>query len=142
MTLSRPETALKRIGSSSNRGTLIRFWPDLTIFKAEEGEGELTYEHSIITQSLSTRAHLNPGLQITYTDERTGLASEWKADWFAEILDVVSTNHNPPILQTLSSDQKIATKEGEVEVNLPCLPRPRRMHHRLVRQRCDHPEWR
>ncbi|CAN7773740.1 DNA gyrase subunit B [Variovorax sp. LjRoot290] len=114
----KPVEKLKRTGSSANRGTTIRFWPDLTIFKAEEGEGELTYEHSIITQSLSTRAHLNPGLQIVYNDERTGLASEWKAESFAEILDVVSTNHNPPVLQTLSSHQKIATNAGEVEVML------------------------
>lgn len=111
-----PVEKLKRVGSSSSHGTTIRFWPDLTIFKAEEGEGELAFDDAVITQSLSTRAHLNPGLQITYTDERTGKASEWKADTFAEILDVVSTNHNPPVLRALSAHQKVATGQGEVEV--------------------------
>ena len=111
-----PVEKLKRIGSAPGHGTTIRFWPDLTIFKPEEGEGELSFEHAIITQSLSTRAHLNPGLQITYTDERTGVASEWKAESFAEILDVVTENRNPPVLQALSAQQKVGTQAGEVEV--------------------------
>jgi len=111
-----PVENLKRIGSSSGHGTLIRFWPDMSIFKPEEGEGELVFEHEIISHSLSTRAHLNPGLLISYTDERTGIASEWKAESFAEILDVVGVNRNPPVLNALSSQQRVATKEGEVEV--------------------------
>lgn len=111
-----PVEKLKRIGSADGHGTTIRFWPDLTIFKPEEGEGDLSYDHGIIVHSLSTRAHLNPGLLITYTDERSGLASEWKADSFSEILDVVSENRNPPVLRALSAHQKVATKEGEVEV--------------------------
>ncbi|KWT70801.1 MULTISPECIES: DNA gyrase subunit B [unclassified Variovorax] len=111
-----PVEKLRRVGSSSNHGTTIRFWPDLTIFKAEEGEPELTFDHSLISHSLSTRAHLNPGLQIVYLDERTGVSSEWKAESFVEILDVVTDNRNAPVLQPLSAHQKIATKEGEVEV--------------------------
>jgi DNA gyrase subunit B len=113
-----PVEKLKRIGNSSAHGTTVRFWPDHTIFRPEEGDGDLSFEHAIITQSLSTRAHLNPGLLITYTDERTGQASEWKAETFAEILDVVSSNRNAPVLQTLSTQQKVGTKEGEVEVML------------------------
>lgn len=70
-----PVEKLKRVGSSSNHGTTIRFWPDLTIFKAEEGEPELTFDQALISHSLSTRAHLNPGLQIVYFDERTGVSS-------------------------------------------------------------------
>ncbi|OUM00060.1 DNA gyrase/topoisomerase IV subunit B [Variovorax sp. JS1663] len=111
-----PVEKLKRIGASSNHGTTIRFWPDLTIFKAEEGGPELTFDHALIAHSLSTRAHLNPGLQIVYLDERTGVSSEWKAASFVEILDVVTDNRNAPVLQSLSAHQKVATKEGEVEV--------------------------
>ncbi|TAL65870.1 MAG: DNA gyrase subunit B [Burkholderiaceae bacterium] len=112
----KPVEALKRVGDSAAHGTTIRFWPDMTIFQPEDGEEALSYRAEIVTKSLSTRAHLNPGLLITFSDERTGVASEWKAESFAEILDVVSDNRSTPVLQTLSASQSVETAHGPVEV--------------------------
>ncbi len=112
----KPAAALKRVGSSPEHGTTIRFWLDREIFKIEEGEPVPEFDHETIAKSLSTRAHLNPGLQITFTDEKRGTASEWKADSFAEILNVVSANRSTPVLPALSAGEKVETKAGEVEV--------------------------
>lgn len=111
-----PVKALEKIGSSDGHGSLIHFWPDMTIFKPEEDEGALTFNPEIIVKSLSTRAHLNPGLTITFRDERTGVASEWKAESFVEILDVISDNRNPPAVKALSATQTVETNAGEVDV--------------------------
>ena len=112
----KPVAALKRIEASKGRGTAIQFWLDRTIFKIEDDEPVPEFDADTIAKSLSTRAHLNPGLHITFTNEKTGTASEWKADSFAEILNVVSNLRSEPILKPLSADEKVSTKGGDVEV--------------------------
>ena len=111
-----PVQALKRTGSSREHGTRIRFWLDRTIFTAEDDEPAPAFDHATISRSLSTRAHLNPGLHITFTDEIQGTASEWKADSFAEILDVISELRSTPVLPPLSASDSVETKSGKVEV--------------------------
>ena len=114
-----PKADLERIGNTRGdqvHGTQIRFWLDRSIFKEEEGEPLPEFDHDIIAKSLTTRAHLNPGLAITFADEKTGVASEWKAEAFSEILDVISDNRSSPVLATLSATEKVATKNGDVEV--------------------------
>lgn len=122
----KPQGELKRTGSSKDHGTAIRFWLDRTIFKIEEDEPVPEFDHETIAKSLSTRAHLNPGLHITFTDEKTGTASEWKADTFAEILDVVSDNRSTPVLPALSAADKVQTKGGDVEVMVAMRVHPER----------------
>lgn len=115
----KPVKDLKRIGASSEHGTQIRFWPDFTIFKLEEDEdAEMTFLQSIIKQSLSTRAHLNPGLRIKLLDERDGFTQEWFASNFGEILDVISDNRNTPIMPTQTASQIVKSDKGEVEVDI------------------------
>ena len=112
----KPVADLKRVGSSGGHGTYIRFWPDRSIFKIEEDEPIPEFDAEIITKSLSTRAHLNPGLTIAFNDEKTGTASEWRADSFAEILDVISDNRSAPVLPPLSAVETVQTKAGDVDV--------------------------
>ena len=111
-----PKADLERIASSKVHGTFVRFWPDLTIFKAEDDEPELIFSSDVITKSLSSRAHLNPGLQITFKDDRDESEKTWKAENFAQILDVISDNKNKPVLPTIFSANTVETKNGTVEV--------------------------
>jgi DNA gyrase subunit B len=113
-----PEADLAHLEASSHRGTAIRFWLDRTIFKIEEGEPEPKFLHDRIAKSLSMRAHLNPGLHVIFNDEQAGTASEWKAETFAELLDVVSENRSTPVLPTQVANEKVETKAGTVEVSL------------------------
>jgi DNA gyrase subunit B len=114
-----PVAALERTGNTRGNhvhGTSIRFWLDRSIFKIEEGETAPEFDSETIKKSLSTRAHLNPGLGISLTDEVAGTTLQWKAQSFVEILDVVSENRATPVLKALSAFEKVETKNGEVEV--------------------------
>ena len=110
---------LERTGNTrgdSVHGTTIHFWLDRGIFKEEEGEESPVLDKDVISKSLMTRAHLNPGLSIQFTNEATGEATEWKADTFGEILDVISDLRTPPVLKALSAVESIETKNGVVGV--------------------------
>ena len=122
----KPVAALKRVASSAAHGTTIRFWLDREIFKIEEDEPVPEFDKEIIAKSLSTRAHLNPGLHISFNDEISGTASEWKAEAFAEILDVVSETRTEPVLRALSAADKVQTKGGDVEVMVAMRVHPER----------------
>jgi len=121
-----PEADLARIGASSRHGTAIRFWPDHAIFKPEEGEPPFTFQRGIIEHSLSMRAHLNPGLAITLIDERDQSTETWKAESFAQILDVASDVHSTPILPEITAHQNVDTHAGPVEVMLAFRVHPER----------------
>lgn len=120
----KPEAALARTSDSSEHGTTVRFWLDPLIFAAQDDEPIPQFVHDTISQSLSTRAHLNPGLHVVFNDELTGKASEWKAETFGEILDVISDNKNPPVLPAISAASKVETKAGDVDVMVAF-----RVHH-------------
>lgn len=107
---------MKVIGKSDERGTEVRFWLDRLIFKEEEGEPLPVFDNETIAASLSTRAHLNPGLHMIFNNEITDLKREWKVEAFVEILDVISANREAPVLPAISASEKVATKNGEVEV--------------------------
>lgn len=107
---------MKIIGQTGDCGTQVRFWLDRTIFKEEEGEPLPVFDHDTVKASLSTRAHLNPGLHVIFNNEVTEVACEWKVEAFVEILDVISTNREAPVLPAISASEKVATKNGEVEV--------------------------
>ena len=113
-----PVEALKRIGESSGHGTSIHFMPDRSIFKVEEDEPVPEFVAETIKQSLAMRAYLNPGLTVVFDDDRTGEHVEWKAEQFAEILDLATSLRSPPVLPTVSAQEVVETKSGDVEVML------------------------
>jgi DNA gyrase subunit B len=112
----KPVKALERTGTSSATGTTILFWPDHTIFKVEEGEQPLRFDAAHVSQSLATRAHLNPGLHIIFNDEESNQSSEWKSSSFGEILNIVSKTSSAPVLPNLVASETVQTKAGDVEV--------------------------
>ncbi|THU37207.1 DNA topoisomerase (ATP-hydrolyzing) subunit B [Niastella caeni] len=59
-----PKYAVREIGASSITGTLVHFWPDLTIFTAS------VYKTDILEGRLRELAYLNRGIRITLSDLR------------------------------------------------------------------------
>jgi len=111
-----PVEPLKQGKASKAHGTTIRFWLDTLIFKPEEDEPVPAFDEHVIMQSLATRTNLNPGLKINFVNEVTGTSKSWKADSFADILDLVTDNRSIPVLPTLTASDKVETKNGDVEV--------------------------
>ncbi len=60
-----PISELRRVGTSSRRGTKVHFLPDKSIFTVHE------YNFDILAGRLRQLAFLNKGIEITLTDERT-----------------------------------------------------------------------
>src|SRR5690606_4512265 len=97
-----PLTDLEPAGTTADgkpkRGTMVRFWPDPTIF-TETTE----FEYDVLAQRLRELAFLNPGLTITIIDERFEREETFKADGgiveFVEYLNAGRTPlHAPPIM--------------------------------------------
>jgi DNA gyrase subunit B len=63
---------LTTLGKARGSGTLVRFWPDETIFETVE----LVYD--TVAQRLRETALLNPGLEITLVDERSGRSETFR----------------------------------------------------------------
>ncbi len=59
-----PQYSVREIGNSDKTGTLIRFWPDDSIFIT------LVYNKDILESRLRELAYLNRGVRITLTDTR------------------------------------------------------------------------
>ncbi|MFA7236313.1 MAG: DNA gyrase subunit B, partial [Phycisphaeraceae bacterium] len=59
-------SGLKEIGPASKTGTKITWRPDRSIF------GDLPHNYDTIAGRLRERAYLNPGIQLSITDERPG----------------------------------------------------------------------
>lgn len=60
----KPVTALKKLGTTTKRGTKIDFWPDETIFSVT------SYDYDILLKRLRELAFLNRGITILFQDER------------------------------------------------------------------------
>ena len=86
-----PQYAVREIGTTEKRGTLVHFWPDASIFITT------TYNKDILESRLRELAYLNRGIRITLHDLRekddTGNAynnsfySEGGISEFVEMLD-------------------------------------------------------
>ncbi|MDH7598610.1 MAG: DNA topoisomerase (ATP-hydrolyzing) subunit B [Sedimentisphaerales bacterium] len=61
----RPKAPVKDIGPSSKRGTKVTFKPDEEIF------GDLEFQYDTLAKRIRELAYLNPGLEITFQDDRT-----------------------------------------------------------------------
>lgn len=60
----KPLHALKPVGETTKRGTLVHFWADDTIFSV------VNYDYDILLKRLRELAFLNRGIKIVYRDER------------------------------------------------------------------------
>lgn len=61
-----PTTKLEELGTTTSRGTTVRFKPDEEIFEVTE------FSYDILYKRLEELAYLNKGISITYKDERIG----------------------------------------------------------------------
>jgi DNA gyrase subunit B len=60
----KPQHALKVLGETTKRGTLVQFWADDQIFAV------ISYDYDLLLRRLRELAFLNKGIKITYRDER------------------------------------------------------------------------
>jgi DNA gyrase subunit B len=60
----KPTTELRTVGETSDRGTIITFKPDASIFIVTE------YKYEILSKRLRELAYLNAGVQLELTDKR------------------------------------------------------------------------
>ena len=60
----KPKYAVKEVGTTESRGTIIHFHPDATIFQVHE------YNYDTLAARLRELSFLNKGIKLTLTDER------------------------------------------------------------------------
>lgn len=65
--LGKPLEDAKEIGKTSKRGTLIKFWPDASIFKLTT-----EFDYKTIVNRLRQQAYLTKGIKIIFLDEISG----------------------------------------------------------------------
>jgi DNA gyrase subunit B len=66
-----PQGAVKKVGSTTKRGTKITFKPDPTIFTATK------FQYDVLQKRLRELAFLNSGVRIIFKDERSGESEEF-----------------------------------------------------------------
>jgi len=120
MEFSRGKTTqkLKVIGKTKQTGTLITFKPDPEIFKITT-----EFKFDILANRLRELAFLNPGLEITLTDERDEDRTErfYYRDGIEQFVRQLGRNkellHPKPIVLTGKRTVTIENKEEEVFVD-------------------------
>jgi len=60
----KPVTSLKKLGTTTKRGTKVSFWPDDTIFSVTN------FDYDLLLKRLRELAFLNRGITIVFQDER------------------------------------------------------------------------
>ena len=76
---------MKMVGKAprDRTGTTVTFWPDATVFE------EVDFRAQTVLERLQIMAFLNKGLEITFTDERTGRAQTQTYKYNGGIIDFV-----------------------------------------------------
>lgn len=109
-----PEADLARTGDSTSRGTYVRFHPDMTIF--DEGS---EFDEYVMCARLKTTAFLNPGLRLTFINEKEGGKEHtFLANEFGEILDSLGVESAALCDNILGDRSENVEGEGDVEVSV------------------------
>ena len=109
-----PEAPVEKIRAMTNdeaNGTLVRFWPDTSIFQTTE------FRFDTLADRLRELAYLNRQVTITITDEREGekLEEEYHFDGgIIEFVDYLDESRTPIHEQTIY----IADEDAEVPVEM------------------------
>jgi DNA gyrase subunit B len=109
----RTQDKLRKLpGKRTGTGTLVRFWPDGSIFETVE------FDHDTIAQRLHETALLNAGLSLTLIDERDGRSVTYRSkkglvDFVSELLGDAEPLV-PPI--TFSDEREIDGQRLAIDV--------------------------
>lgn len=66
-----PDAPIEVVGKTGKRGTIIRFWPDDTMFTATD------FDYQTVLSRLRQQAYLTKGITLTLIDERSGARSRF-----------------------------------------------------------------
>ncbi len=129
----KPVEKLGQIKAQKGHGTMIRFWPDKTIFRdtiddenGQEGDTKeifYSFDLSIINKRLQLMSYLNPGLEFIVRDERDEAKPEDKevrffSDSFIGILDLYAAELGAPVVEPILMEKTVKTAQGEVYVRV------------------------
>jgi DNA gyrase subunit B len=106
-----PQGALKRVGSSRSRGTIVTFWPDPNVFEETE------FRAQTLLERLQEMAFLNKGLEIRFRDERVEPAGEQTFKYSGGIVDFVkhlNESKEPLFKRVISFEERAADAEVEI----------------------------
>jgi len=104
------QSGLERLGNTRKKGTLVRFYPDDTVFEETKFNGDQ------VARRLRELAYLNKGVKINFTDERVKEAEKRDQSFYYEggIVDYVkylnadkSPLHDQPIYLEGAKDSTI-----------------------------------
>jgi DNA gyrase subunit B len=107
----KPDFKLRQGKPSRLHGTLIRFWPDCTIFPDVKG-----FDPALVRDRLRVSSFLNPGLAIVFVVEKAGTTETFRAVDFSQSLDFLGKSLGTPITPIISARKSILTEKGDVEV--------------------------
>jgi DNA gyrase subunit B len=106
-----PKGPLKKAGPSKQRGTIVTFWPDPTVFEETE------FRAQTLLERLQEMAFLNKGLEIRFRDERVDPALEQTFKYTGGIVDFVkhlNASKEPLFKRVIAFDD--ASADSEVDI--------------------------
>ncbi len=68
----KPVTGVEQVGETQSTGTMVRFRPDEEIFEVNQ------FDYAVLKKRMQELAYLNSGLEIEFTDERSGERESFK----------------------------------------------------------------
>ncbi len=66
-----PDGVVEAVGKTDKRGTVIRFWPDDSMFSVTD------FDYATVISRIRQQAYLTKGIMLTLIDERTGARSRF-----------------------------------------------------------------
>jgi DNA gyrase subunit B len=121
-----PVADLVAVGDTdiNKTGTEITFWPDETIFCALEDDGDGTdvrhmvyrFDQTKVAERIELLSYLNPGLELTFIDERTPEVFEktWCAESFLGFIDFIAKGKDlgEPLLEGMAFEKNVEPSKG------------------------------
>lgn len=120
-----PVDILKPIGEmkkGESTGTTVFYQPSPKVFCDIEDDGDGTearhtvyqYDQKKVADRMKLLSYLNPGLELSLTDERDGHQELWKADSFLGFLDVISNDYElgESVLDGLVFEKNVEPTKG------------------------------
>jgi DNA gyrase subunit B len=106
-----PQGPIKKAGSSKQRGTIVTFWPDPTVFEETE------FRAQTLMERLQEMAFLNKGLEIRFRDERTSPTQEQTFKYSGGIVDFVKhlNASKEPLFKKVAAFEETGA-DSEVEI--------------------------